>query len=96
MSGSAAQLLGQGQAVAARHVEVEDRQIDRLVLEQRDGLVGVAGLQPRPLRLQGRDRLAQNDASQLAVVDDENRRPHETTSPTLPPREGAAKTIVSG
>jgi hypothetical protein len=46
-------------------------------LEQRYRFVGVAGLQPRPIRLQGRDRLAQDDAGQLAVVDDQNRRPHE-------------------
>ena len=67
-----AQLGREVKAVAARHVEVEDGEVERILRSERESLVGVGGLDAGPVGVQGRQSLGDGHPRKLAVVDDQN------------------------
>ena len=71
-----AQFAGERQPVLLGHVEVDQRDVDRLRTDDLERLSGAARLDALPRRLQFGQRLSGDDPRELAVVHDENRYRH--------------------
>ena len=78
-----AQLGREMKAVAARHVEVEDGEVERILRSERESLVGVGGLDAGPVGMQGRQSLGDGHPRKLAVVDDQNPVTHISWLPMI-------------
>ena len=64
----------EGQTITLGHVEIDNDKVDRLIFDNRQVTIGARCFDDFPALLESSYRLLHHDASELAVVDDQNGR----------------------